>query len=135
MHHSRKAVYFANTVLNPLWLKMQRDEDLALAHSHADMLKHFQCPEFDEEFIKAFKMEIPKMIERAKCNYDWDGIKSSRQHATRLQNKSVAWPGCKAAIAMMNMTLTTIMLTTMKMVKQRQQWNQTRGRMQERKLE
>jgi len=87
LYHARKAADCAATVLNPLWLKNQNEDDTVLVDSYADLLVHFRFPEFTDDFIKEFKKEIPKMILRSKEPFDWDGMVQSRLYSSRLQRK------------------------------------------------
>ena len=79
LHKVMKILKYCNTIFNPLWLKENHNRVTFIKTSASELLPFFGFPEFDEEFIKKFITEMPKIVQRAvNLNFDWEGIEDSR---------------------------------------------------------
>jgi hypothetical protein len=51
------------------------------------MLKHFNRPEFTDEFIANLKKEIPEAILQSRMDFDWDVLPQSDNYIRRVNNQ------------------------------------------------
>ena len=66
---------------------MYTELDIVSLELLIDDLAYFGYRHFTKNFLTKMKKELPLAIEHAKHNFDWDGIKSSKQYNTRLDRR------------------------------------------------
>ena len=79
LHKVMKIMKCYTITFNPLRLKENHKQVRFIKTSAPELLPFFEFPEFDEEFIKKFMIEIPNIFQCAvNLNVDLDGIEDSR---------------------------------------------------------
>ena len=81
----RKAA-LACKLFDPLYLKGKEDELHTLFYL-ADQLSNFGYSEFDDDFIKLLKGEIPTAVQHANAIFNWNEIDTTKQFKTRMQRR------------------------------------------------
>ena len=50
-------------------------------------MKHFEYPDFDDEFLTNLEMEIPLAVKHANKEFDWNSIKETHNLKSELIEK------------------------------------------------
>lgn len=50
-------------------------------------MKHFEYPDFDDEFLTNLEMEIPLAVKHANKEFDWNSIKETHNFKIRIDRK------------------------------------------------
>ena len=75
-------------LFNPVFLSEISDTEIVTKlHLLADKLTYFEYPQFNHNFIKGLKKEMPDVVKKAKRNCDLDAIDASKQFKTRMQKR------------------------------------------------
>ena len=81
----RKAA-LACKLFDPTYLKGKQN-DLHTLFYLADQLSHFQYNDFNDDFLKLLKSEIPAAVQHANAWFDWNELDTSKQFRTRMQRR------------------------------------------------
>jgi hypothetical protein len=81
-----KRAFSACKLFDPLFLAS--DTSINALNALADELVNFGYPEFDEDFIKELKKEIPEAIKYATKAFNWDKVESSKTYHERVLRRA-----------------------------------------------
>ena len=83
LYHLRQSA-FAARVFDPFYLAVADHQMLCLL---VESLKHFDYPEFTDEFLEKLKAELPRARQQAAAPFDWNSLKGSSLYDNRVNSR------------------------------------------------
>ena len=71
-------------IFDPLFLK-GKENNIQRLNNIARDLKHFEYPDFDDEFLTNLEMEIPLAVKHANKEFDWNSNKETHNFKIRIE--------------------------------------------------